>query len=141
MTLVMKKLAPTDQSPTNEPNNTHPTPLEPAAEPLATSADSKKAWAKKTATKQPISFMLLIRVTGGDQKLLRSLLWSVCRNRIARLTTEGGRNPRAVVTVKLREIKEPQFAYVWNAEKRWRLRDQGSLPGEPLRELESRKSW
>ena len=65
ITLVMKKPAPTDPAPTNEPTTAHPTPPEPAAKPLAASADSKKARAKKAVTKEPISYMLLIRVTCG----------------------------------------------------------------------------
>ena len=93
ITLVMKKPAPTDPAPTNEPTTAHPTPPEPAAEPLAASADSKKARAKKAVTKEPISYMLLIRVTCGGGGLSRSPIWSACRNRKARLAM--GRNCKA----------------------------------------------
>ena len=38
--------------------------------PISASAASKRAWTKKAATKEPINYMLLIRVTCGDKKIV-----------------------------------------------------------------------
>ena len=87
-------------TPTDEPTTT--------PEPIAASTDSKKARAKKVAAKEPISYMLLIRVTYGDKNIVE--VSSVECLQELESTFDYGKElqkQRAVVAVKLREIKAP----------------------------------
>ena len=73
----MNKPASTDPAPDDKPTTADPTSSEPATAdstifvPIAASASSKKARAKKAATKEPINYMLLIWVTCGDKRIVK----------------------------------------------------------------------
>ena len=73
---IMDKPPSTDPALADRPTTADPTSSEPAIAdstifvPIAASAGSKKARAKKAATKQPINYMLLIRVTCDDKKII-----------------------------------------------------------------------
>ena len=73
--------------------------------PIAASAGSKKARAKKAATKEPINYMLLIRVTCGDKKIVKESNME-CFQELERTFDYGKelQKQSAVVAVKLREI-------------------------------------
>ena len=72
----MNKPASTDPAPADKPTTADLISSEPATAdstifvPIAASAGSKKARAKKAATKELINYMLLIRVTCGDKKIV-----------------------------------------------------------------------
>ena len=91
----MKKPMPTDE-PTTPP------------QPIAASTDSKKARAKKAAAKEPISYILLIWVTCSDKNIVESSM--ECLQELESTFDYGKelQKQRAVVAVKLREIKAPQ---------------------------------
>ena len=76
--------------------------------PIAASASSKKARAKKAATKEPINIMLLIRVTCGDKKIVQESSMG-CLQELESTFDYGKelQKQSAVVAVKLREIKAP----------------------------------
>jgi len=85
-------------------------------------AGSKKAWAKKAATKEPISYMLLIQVTCGDKKIVEESSME-CLQELESTFDYGKelQKQSAVVAVKLREIKASQSTLHLEAEQRWRL--------------------
>ena len=95
--LVMKPM------PTDEPTTT--------PEPIAASTDSKKARAKKVAVKEPISYTLLIRISCGDKNIVEEPSME-CLQKLESTFDYGKelQKQRAVVAVKLREIKAPQSA-------------------------------
>ena len=90
-------------TPTDEPTTT--------PEPIAASTDSKKARAKKVAAKEPISYMLLIRVTCGDKNIVEESSME-CLQELESTFDYGKelQKQRVVVVVKIREIKAPQSA-------------------------------
>ena len=77
--------------------------------PIAASAGSKKAWAKKVATKELINYMLLIQVTCSDKKIVEESSME-CLQELESTFDYGKelQKPSAVVAVKLREIKAPR---------------------------------
>ena len=80
-------------------------------EPITASTDSKKARAKKAAAKEPISYMLLIRVTCGDKNIVEESSME-CLQELESTFDYGKelQKQRAVAAVKLREIEAPQSA-------------------------------
>ena len=111
----MNKPASTDPAPADKPTAADPTSFETATAdstifvPIAASAGSKKARAKKVATKEPINYMLLIRVTCGDKKIVKESSMESLQE--LESTFDYGKELQkqsAVVAVKLREIKAPQ---------------------------------
>ena len=106
----MNKPASTDPA----PYHVDPTSSEPATTdstifvPIAASASSKKARAKKAATKEPINYMLLIWVTCGDKKIVEESSME-CLQELESTFDYGKelQKQSAVVAVKLREIKAP----------------------------------
>ena len=74
-----------------------------------TSIGSKKAWAKKTATKEPTSYMLSIRVSCGDKTFVEESSME-CLQELESTFDYGKelQKKSAVVAVKFREIKAPQ---------------------------------
>ena len=76
---------------------------------FSASAGSKKARAKKAATKEPINYMLLIRVTCGDKKIVEESSMK-CLQELESTFDYGKelQKQSAVVAVKLREVKAPR---------------------------------
>ena len=112
----MNKPASTDPARADKPTTADPTSPEPAiagstiSVPIACSAGSKKARAKiKAATKEPINYMLLIRVTCGDKKIVEDSSIECLQELESTFDYRKElQKQSAVVAVKLREIKAPQ---------------------------------
>ena len=77
--------------------------------PIAASAGSKKARAEKAATKEPTSYVLLIRVTCGDKKIVEESSME-CLQELESTFDYGKelQKQSAVVAVKLRKINAPR---------------------------------
>ena len=77
--------------------------------PIAASAGSEKARAKKAATKEPINYMLLIRVTCGDKKIVEESSMG-CLQELESTFDYGMelQKQSGFVAFKLREIKAPR---------------------------------
>ena len=77
--------------------------------PIAASTGSKKARAKKVATKEPINYMLLIWVTCGDKRIVEESSME-CLQELGSTFDYGKelQKQSAVVAAKLREIKAPR---------------------------------
>ena len=122
----MNKPASTDPAPADKPTNADPTSSEPATADstifvrIAASAGSKKARAKKAATKEPINYMLLIRVTSGDKMIVEESSME-CLQKLESTFDYGKelQKQSAVVAVKLREIKvHRSLPYAWKVEQK-----------------------
>ena len=111
----MNKPPSTDPALADRPTTADSTSSEPAIAdstifvPIAASAGLKKAWVKKAAMKEPINYMLLIRVTCGDKKIVEESSMECLQG--LESTFDYGKELQkqsAVVAVKLREIKAPR---------------------------------
>ena len=111
----MNKPASTDPAPADMPTTVYPTSSEPATADsiifvhIAACAGSKKTRAKTAATKEPIDYMPLIRVTCGDKKIIEESSME-CLQELESTFDYGKelQKQSAVVAVKLREIKAPR---------------------------------
>ena len=77
--------------------------------PIAASAGSKKARAKKLATKEPNNYMLLIRVTCGDKRIVQESGME-CLQELESTFDYGKelQKQSVVVAVRLNEITAPR---------------------------------
>ena len=111
----MNKPASTDPAPADKPTTADPTSCEPAIADstifvlISASASSRKDRAKKAATKEHINYLLLIRVTCGDERVVEESSME-CFQELESTFDYGKelQKQSAVVAVKLREIKAPR---------------------------------